>query len=283
MLKKIVLTVSLSFVAMPLFAQDKGPKETKPKEAKTKEAKTKVEVAGVKIIHKSYGDGFNGLRPLNDSVGTKVALFIKTPGNALNFLPKKSTIHAFADDKGNSLMKDKSFFQGFGSWPKVSKDGKVVLITLQGSKAPTAGTKNIIVKADLVIVSGSKTKLIKSEKTKIAKDVVVKVGDYEYKLTQFGKPNWGKEPFHVVLQSHKNSPEIASVTFLTADGKAVKTKPNGKSISSGGGSITINETFNLGQKLEECIVQLKVYTDMKVHTIPVDMKIGLAPAAADKK
>jgi hypothetical protein len=277
MLKKVFLGSLVVLASMPLLlAQDKGATQEK-------ESGITVELAGLQVTHQTYGDGFNGLRPLNQKKGTKVAFFVKTPGGLVDFQHKASTLTSFTDDKGHSLIvKPGSFMEGFGHFPKISKDGKIALFTIEGGEAPSKGASHILVKGEIVFASGSTKKTVTSEKITFKNDAVIKLGSITFTVAKFGKPKWGSAALALSLETNRFVPEVAAYRFKTADGKVFEHKPNGQSTSSSGSSVSVSKFFKFDKKIEEGFLEIDIYTDLKTHKMPLNMKISLSQASAEK-
>lgn len=239
-----------------------------------------VSLAGVRVVAQEYGTGFDRLRPFNSDKGSSVALLVKAPeGGLISFEKDKSKIEVFADDKGKKLIKKIGFKEGFDSFPKISKDGKAFMVGLTGQYVPTPGATHIHAKGELALYTAKTKETVSSPVDKVAKGTVFKVGDYEFTLSDLGKPSWGKMPFKITLKTNKDITKIAKFVFKDKAGKVIESKSQGGSTFSGMGMMNVTRNFNLGKKVAELSIELEVYTDLKLVKVPFDVKAKLGTDA----
>lgn len=246
------------------------------------DAELKVQANGLRIVARAASDD-EALKPFSAPSGTTVALLISSEkGGLIQFDPENSTLSRFTDDKGNDLLTstviDKSAGRaGFSMFPKVSADGKHCAIEVSAYSTPAKGSAKLK-------LEGVATMLCASEKTEtVVKNVAMKnatkfeAAAIEVTLDNVGKPDFGDEPFSVTLRSHNKMDNVAEIKFCKADGSEVKSHRTGSSKMAILGSLTVEWTYSLAEKID--VGQIKVYTwkDMEKKKVPfkLDVDVGL--------
>ena len=216
----------------------------------------KVEVSGIRVVGKGYSskkDAMNGeIRAFNWSSGTSGAL-------------------------GTDFMKMKSRFSDapykFG-WSEVSEDGVALGTTIESEGLPGKGAKNLTIKGELVVVTGSKFEETKSGKLKVEKGSSFEAGDFRFKLSEVGKPKWGKDPLAITLETSRDPADIQGIVFYGADGEVIESSSSGSGSMGMFGKMTYTVSYGLKKKPAEIVVGVSLWTDLEVVKVPLNLKVG---------
>ncbi len=248
-------------------------------------AQVEVSVAGIRVVGKGYraekeGQNLNGgeLRAFNNFVGTSVGLLITSKEKVIVGIDEDgSKITVFGDDQGTDFTKAKGRYGRKGAQFGFSdqSDDKMALMTeVESSGIPAKGSKEIILKGELMISMASKSKLTKSELVDAKKGAKVVVGSHSFEIEELGKPDWGKDPLSITLKSSVNHKDFKAFKFLDAEGKEIEAKRSGSSSVGIFGKRTYEVTFNLKRKVDKIVLGLDGWTDLEKTQIPFDLKIG---------
>jgi len=248
-------------------------------------AAVEVSPIGLQISQAGYGKNEYGgadLAPFNGQgkASTQIALMLKSDGRKFISLDEqKSKITTAKDDKGGNLLSGKTFMgKPFDFvFPKVSEDGKALLVTVRVPVVPKKGSSKISLKGELQVKTGGETELKKASNLELKNGVKFKIGKQGFTVKEVGKPKFGDAVFEFTLKSDKSFDEIQEFQLLDERGKKVDVKETGSSSSSGfgGRSGTYTKTFESEKKLGKVTVSAKVYTDFKAVKIPVDQVISI--------
>ncbi|HIG84400.1 MAG TPA: hypothetical protein EYG40_02555 [Verrucomicrobia bacterium] len=240
-----------------------------------------VKVAGIRVINEIVGDDNDKLVPFNTfEKGTELALLIEAGGaSIIKVDAKASTIDSFTDDGGKDLMvKAKGYNRnGFGSFPKVSKDGKSAMIEIKGAAVPNAKAGKVIAKGTLVVYTGSKTEKIKSQPFEPKKGTNLKVGDIELTVTKAGKPSFGNDPLELEFETkNKAITMVAGVKFYDAAGKEIESHGTGSSSMGFNKNFTYGQSYGLKKSVaEKVVLEFEVWTDLAEKKIPFSVAAGI--------
>ena len=241
-----------------------------------------VKSIGLRVIREVVGEKNDKLVPFNtfDS-GTSVALLIESGGaSIIKVDDNASKIDSFKDDGGNELMvkpKSKGFNRnGMGSFPRISKDGKSAMVEINAVGVPDAKAGKVVVEGTLVLQLASKKKTIKSAPFELKKDAVVKVGDIEMKLKDFGKRSFGEEGVEVeFLTSNKAITLVAGVKFYDESGTQIESEAGDASQMGFGNKYTYGRSYELMKAVKgKLVVEFEVWTDMVEKKVPFKIAAG---------
>ena len=242
------------------------------------ETKLKLDPIAVKVVRKTYGDGFSGLVPFNtQKPGTAVAVLVESPrGGLIKISPNKSKLESFTDDKGTNLIgKGRFGADGIGSFPRISQDGKAGLIEINGSKIPASGATAIKGKGTLQVALATTKKKLKSKKFVVKDGAKITVGKMNFVIKKTGKPDFGDNPFQITFETKNDLATVHEFRFEDASGKAIKSQPAGTSRFGFNNNFTINISHSFERKLSECVMVLDVWTDMRDVKVPFDFSAGI--------
>ena len=251
--------------------------------AATSHAQTspKVKVAGVRVINQVIGTENNKLVPFNTfSKGSALALLVESSNAIIKFDERASKVDSFTDDKGtNLLVKEKGSFQnaGFGSFPKISEDGKAAMIEISGGGVPAAGAMSLETKGTMIFQTASEKKAVRSKPFEFKKGTPVTVGDIEMKVNSVDKPNFGDNAVQIEFQtSNKGITMLAGVKFFDASGKELESESAGSSSMGFGNKYTYGRGFSLKKAVTgKVIVEFDMWTDLKEVKVPFSIKAGV--------
>jgi hypothetical protein len=148
--------------------------------AQEEEGKTTVEVRGLRLVGKAYGDEWRGLRAFNWTPGTSVAVLVQRPGGGIIDMDEdKSEITALTDDKGTNLLEGARFGNTGFSFTNVAEDSKALMTELKGPKVPAAGATKINAKGSLVLLAATEQKTAKTDVGPVEKGRKLKAGPFE--------------------------------------------------------------------------------------------------------
>jgi len=241
----------------------------------------KVKAAGIRVINEIVGEDHDKLVPFNTfEKGTGLALLIEAGGaSIIKVDTKASTIDSFTDDGGNDLMVKGSGYNrnGFGSFPKVSKDGKAAMIEIKGAGVPNAKAGKVIAKGTLVVQTASKSKKVKSQPFEPRKGTKLKVGDIELKVTKAGKPSFGDDPLELEFETNNKAITlVAGVKFYDATGKEIESHGTGSSSMGFNDKFTYGVSYGLKKSVNgNVVLEFEVWTDLKEKKIPFSVAVGI--------
>jgi hypothetical protein len=214
------------------------------------------------------------------SQGTALALLVESATSMIKFDEEASKIDSFTDDKGNDLLvKAKGSFQnvGFGSFPKISEDGRSALLEISGGGVPAPGSSTVNAKGTLVFQMASQKKAIKSAPFELKKGTPVKVGDIELKVQSAGKPSFGEDALEVEFQTgDKAVTMLAGVKFYDAAGKELESQGAGSSSMGFGNKYTYGRSYSLKEAVKgKVVLEFEVWTDLKEAKLPFSIAAGV--------
>ncbi len=230
-----------------------------------------AEFSGIQMIARSYGTGNDALRPFQSfDDGVKVAILVKseTGGITALDLKKGSTIETFTDDKGTTLLKPSTFKNGFGSFPKISHDGKAAIITVEGTEAPAAGASSIQLKGKVGVTMATTKETVKGGK--VAAGGKLTCGSLSLSVKQLEKSG---SDMSVELESSESTEQIAEIRWLDASGKALEADRNGTSQMGFGGKVTYSQSWTV--KGSPATVEFVRWTDLKAVSVPFSFEIAV--------
>jgi hypothetical protein len=255
-----VLSACLVFTAAFVVADDKDKDK---KDDKTKAEKITVEAASLDVARKLDEKKF----PFQNA-RTNVALLVSSAGRQFLGVDQSSKLESLKDDKGNSLVDDKSFFKpNFGTYPAISPDRTAMLVTISSfGKGPGKGASKVVIKGEMVVLCGTGEKTSAETKVEFKEKAEVKFGDLTLKVQQEKGFGTNGAMFQVVGPT-----AIKSLTVKDGDGKVVEMfggMPNrfGKDWTA---------TYTLRKEVKEGKVTITYFTKEEQVKVPVDLSVGL--------
>src|SRR5262245_12296909 len=143
----VVVVMVLAIGAPIAAAQRPAAKGTQRPPAAAPAAAPQISAAGIRVVSPGLGANGTELRPFNQSPGTVVVLAIQPPRGSgiVQIDDHASTLEAFADDKGQSLLEEGRV----GPFPKVAEDGSAAIVEVEVRGRPGAGATSVSVQGTL--------------------------------------------------------------------------------------------------------------------------------------
>ena len=232
-----------------------------------------VKCCGVSVVAEHYGDGFEALRPFQAfDDGVRVAFMVKAAeGGLLSFDADGGAVTEFVDDKGTALLVKDKFKNGFGSFPKISEDGKAAVFTVEGTVPPAAGAKTAKVKGTAVFRMASKQETVKGDPAAFKEGAVLACGELKVTVDKI-KVSGGETS--VTLKAGENLDAIKEYRFLDAAGKVLESDSAGRSSFSFGKSRQYSVDWTV--KGKPAALEFVRWTDMLVEKVPFAATVGIA-------
>jgi hypothetical protein len=230
-----------------------------------------AEYAGIQVIAQSYGKENNALRPFqafND--GVQIGIIIKSPGGGITGfdLDKASAVETFTDDKGTALHKSGSFKNGFGSFPKISEDGKAGVLTVEGTVPPAAGAAKVTLKGKVGVRMATKKETVKggavSEGAKLTCGAI--------SITAKGLKKSGGDT-NLELTSAESLEGIVEINWLDAAGKKLEADRQGSGRMGIGKAVTYSQSWSI--QGTPATVEFVTWTDLKTVEVPFHIVAGI--------
>ncbi len=241
----------------------------------------KVKTIGFRVIHEVVGEENSKLVPFNTFYsGTSLALLIESGGASIIKVDSDaSKIDSFKDDGGNNLMVEVKGIDrnGIGAFPRISEDGKSAMVEINAGGVPDAKAGKLAVEGTLVLQLASKKKTIKSAPFELKKGVVVKVGDIEMKLKDFGKRSFGEEGVELDFRtSNKAITLVAGVKFYDESGAQLKSEVGNASQMGFGNKYTFGREYELMKVVKgKLVVEFEIWSDMVEKKVPFKIAVGM--------
>jgi len=268
--KKLIVVVAavglLALLALPL-ALGAGAKED-----------VTVRVVGIQVAGEGYGDDFQ-MQPFN-SPGVSLVVLIETKGakQIVKLDTDNSEITSFKDNKGTDLLKEPAgkqgkFYRSTFGWPRVSKDGKAVLVEVTGKSRPAKGSTSVKadVKAHLLMASEKKTERAKGVALKAGTEV--KAGPAPLTVDKV-QPGGGGKTTEVTLKSNEVFDHLIEVRFYKG-AELVKSRRAGTMTTTMFKKKTVHATYSVKEKLDVVDIEVEYWADLATKVVPVKVEAGL--------
>jgi hypothetical protein len=248
-----------------------------------------VVVVGIQVGIKGFGFDekwnrydkmpFNMQRP-----GIEVALALSYPaGGIIELDDDNSELVAFRDDHKTDLLAKPANAKfgnepGFGSFPKVIEDGKVLLFSVTSPTLPAKGTRVIGLAGKLALLTGSTKKTDEAKGVALKAGTTLKLGDFDFEISKVGKPDWGDDAMQVTVKTSKVLDGVISFSFHAADGSEIESSEAGSSTTKFGAMVSVDKSFNFKAEVSGPVtVRMLSWADMKRVKVPFRVKTGLMP------
>jgi hypothetical protein len=218
-----------------------------------------VSVAAVRIVAAGYGEEDREVQPFNERAGVGLALLVTAPGGGLiAFDEDASALGEISDSEGKSLLDDASIWP----FPKLSKDGKFLVVEMRSGGVPTVGSTHVAAKGTLSVTTASGSKPVK------VGTGVVTVEDVD--TSTEGKTSLTLKSTLPVMGS------IKDVRFLDAKNQPIESSNNG----NGRMNDVAYKSFSVSTQAKTVTLEFDAWQGLKQRAIPFDVKatLGYAPA-----
>jgi len=137
-------------------------------------APAQVSAAAIRVVGPGFGANGSELRPFNESPGTVVVLAIQPPRGSgiVQIDDHASTLDAFSDDKGQSLLEEGRV----GPFPKVAEDGSAAIVEVEVRARPSAGATSVTVQGSIAITLAAGSKPVRAAGVRLEPNQTFKLG-----------------------------------------------------------------------------------------------------------
>lgn len=235
---------------------------------------------GLTIGSPAIADMDFSFKPNSVNAGTSVHLLVTGFEHSIVKLDDdNSSLDIVTDSTGKDLLKKHppkengfTFTQKpFGHFPKISEDGKQLIVELITPQTPSIGTTSITYQGKLAVT------VAEGRKTISAKDIAtepgqVQLGEHSIEITAFGPSDWQEGKSKLSLKMTKTLLDaIASWKITAPDGTVLCDHPNS--------TMTMMNTaqleLTLDQAAETINIELELYDGMQLIEVPVNAKVSL--------
>ena len=227
----------------------------------------KVSVAGLRVVSTGFGEDGREAQAFNESSGVGLALVVQSAGTSgiIAFDDDASALEELTDSTGKNLLDDASIWP----FPKLTKDGKAVIVEMKARVVPAAGATDIHAKGKLALTTATGSKAVKVPNVALANDKTFKLGTGTITLSEVeasdGKTSVTfKGPLAVFAA-------IRGMKFLDAKGQPIE--------SSSAGSGRMNDvamaSYRLTTAAKAVTLEIDQWQGMKPVVVPFDVKAGL--------
>lgn len=266
-MKRIAWTMAVCGLAVTATA---APPAKKAPPAKAAAVPT-VSVAGIRVVGQGYGEDGREAQPFNESPGVALALVIQAKdGGIIAFDDDSSALGEINDSEGNSLLENASIWP----FPKITKDGKSLIIEMKTKGVPAVGATHVSAKGTVSVTTATGAKPLKIPNVKLANDVTFKVGAG---IIDLANVTTEEESTSVSFRSTMAvMGTVKSWKALDAKGAEIEMSDRGYSRSNEDASMS----FSLKTTAKVVTLQLEVWQGLKQSAIPFDLKAGVGYATA---
>lgn len=212
--------------------------------------------------------------------GTTLVLVCRPPeGGVIALDTAASTIAAFRDDRGNSLLAAASK-RGrpkppIGSFPVVAGDGSAVRFEVEAGQLPAADAAAIEVEGSLRLRLATGRASHQHDGATLALQQPISAGPIRGTVSKVGAPEWDKSKWQVEITFPMALEQLAGVRFLTPEGKAIKASQSSTMRMGVGARTTTKLTYDLAEKVDRATVVFDVWTDLREVDVPFAVSTGL--------
>lgn len=230
-----------------------------------------AEYAGIQVVAQSYGGDNDALRPFQSfDEGVQIGILIKSAGGGITGfdLDKGSAVETFTDDKGTALHKAGAFKNGFGSFPKISQDGKAGLITVEGTVPPAAGAAKVTLKGKVSVRMATQKETVKAGA--VSEGAKLTCGTLTMEVKSLKKSSGETE---LELTAPASMESITEIHWLDAAGKKLEADRQGSGRMGFGGKVTYSQSWEI--KGTPATVEFVVWKDLKTVEVPFHITAGI--------
>jgi hypothetical protein len=267
-MKRIAWTMAVCGLAAAATAAPPAKKPATP--AKAASAPT-VSVAGIRVVGQGFGEEGREAQPFNESPGVGLALVVQSKdGGLIAFDEDSSALGEMADSEGNSLLDNASIWP----FPKMTKDGKAMVVEMKSQGVPAAGATFVTAKGTIAVTTATGSKAVKVPNVRMENAQTFKVGagvvTVEDVSTDDTSTSLTFKGSLAVLGS------VRGWKFLDAKGAAIESSDRGY----GRSNDTAFKSLSVTTTAKTVTLELDVWQGLKQAAIPFDVKAGLGYATA---
>jgi hypothetical protein len=231
-----------------------------------------VSVAAVRIVAAGYGEEDREVQPFNERAGVGLALLVTAPGGGLiAFDEDASALGEISDSEGKSLLDDASIWP----FPKLSKDGKFLVVEMRSGGVPTVGSTHVAAKGTLSVTTASGSKPVKVLKVPLENGKTFKLGTGVVTVEDVDTSTEGKTSL-TLKSTLPVMGSIKDVRFLDAKNQPIESSNNG----NGRMNDVAYKSFSVSTQAKTVTLEFDAWQGLKQRAIPFDVKatLGYAPA-----
>lgn len=269
-MKRIAWTMAVCGLAASAAAAPPA-KPAKKAGAAAKAAAPTVSVAGIRVVGQGYGEDGREAQPFNESPGVGLALVVQSKdGGIIAFDSDATALGEVSDSEGNSLLDNASIWP----FPKLTKDGKAVVIEMKTQGVPAVGATFVTAKGTITVTTATGSKATKVPNVKLANEATFKLGTGVITIEDVSTDDTSTSLSFKGTQTVMGS--IRGWKFLDAKGVAIESSDRGYSRSND----TVYKPFGLTTTAKVITLELDVWQGLKQAAVPFDVKAGLGYATA---
>lgn len=277
MRKRIGWLVMLAVVAgaTGLWAQEKV--EEKKKAEKKEDVTVRpvgVQVSGgPDVTNENYQ-----MRPFNTS-GMAVAILVESRNKTIVEVDReKSKLTSLTDNKGTNLLPFSESARRYGTsstYPRMSKDGKSVMLQLHGGTVPAKGATSVKAEGVIYLTLASKQAKSRQKDVPLQLDAQVTVGPVPLTITGLSRPSHDQKGIHITFTADQSLAAIKAIRFFDAEGKEVTSRSSGSSNYTSGGRKIVQRTYSLSRKPDKMDVEIEHWQDVEQRELHYSVTVGL--------
>jgi hypothetical protein len=209
-----------------------------------------VSVQGIRIVGNGHKTSSEEIMPFNQFKGSALSCLLTiSSGRIVSFNEVESSIKAFKDNVGTSLMDSEAMFgNGFGMMRDISKDGSAFLFEITGSELPAKKATSLDSSGVIVINTASHYQSQTIKHVALKKGVVIHTAIGTVTISDIKKNTWGNAPFGVTFESKEDLTAIKRVEFKTMQGDLIESECSGNgshNIVGDVSSLTFEQEYSL--------------------------------------
>jgi hypothetical protein len=227
----------------------------------------KVSVAGVRVVGIGYGEEGREAQAFNESSGVGLALVVQSAGGGgiIAFDDDQSSLEELVDSTGKNLLDDASIWP----FPKLTKDGKAVIVEMKARGIPAAGATEIRAKGKIALTTATGSKAVKVPNVVLASDKTFKLGAGTVTLGDVeASEGQTMVTFRGPLAVFAG---IRDMKFLDAKGQPIEASSAG----SGRMNDVAMSSYRLSTADKVVTVEIDQWQGVKPLVVPFEVKAGL--------
>lgn len=231
-----------------------------------------VSVAAIRVVAAAYGEDESEVQPFNERPGVGLALLVTAPGGGLiAFDEDASALGEISDSTGKSLLANSSIWP----FPKLSKDGKYLVVEMKSGGVPTVGSTHVAAKGTLSVTTATGTKPVKVLKVPLENGKTFKLGTGTITVEDVDTSTEGKTSL-TLKSTLPIMGSIKDVRFLDAKNQPIESNNNG----TGRMNDVAYKSFSVSTQAKTVTLEVDAWQGLKQRAIPFDVKatLGYAPA-----
>ena len=231
-----------------------------------------VTVAAIRVVAAAYGEDESEVQPFNERPGVGLALLVTAPGGGLiAFDEDASALGEISDSTGKSLLANSSIWP----FPKLSKDGKYLVVEMKSGGVPTVDSTYVAAKGTLSVTTATGTKPVKVLKVPLENGKTFKLGTGTITVEDVDTSTEGKTSL-TLKSTLPIMGSIKDVRFLDAKNLPIESSNNG----NGRMNDVAYKSFSVSTQAKTVTLEFDAWQGLKQRAIPFDVKatLGYAPA-----